>query len=539
MKRLFCYIILCVLCSPLASHAATITELTYEEDLDQEKSLMIGEVYVIPATNPSRVSVRNPELLDVGKVTEKEVVIVAKKSGDTAVTIWAKDGQKTVYISVYADDLDRIQKRLEKLIYKSLNITGVELKKNETTGKIIIMGEIGPVQKDQIEKVTAPFADKVDILLTVKKESKMVQIEARILELSKNELDNLGIKWNEFIQVRQEPYLAPSGGTTTGVETTLDIVKPMHALWGMGKWSKDAITAKINLLIQTGKGKELSRPKLLCLSGEESKLVVGGEVPYVSGSTTGTAGTSVSVNYKEYGVIFKLRPTVLPDGKIFLSLGAEVSAIDWTNAITLSGIRIPAFTKRTADTVLNLSSGETIFIAGLIKNTETENVDKLPAIAEVPVLGKLFRSKDFRNSQTELVITLTSDVVESQGSAEFPAVTEPKGEQYRNLMAISENSTIPRQLQGYVLRVQKKITDNMAYPTTLLNTGWEGVVMLRLSLDKAGDLRDAQVSKSSGYKIFDDEALRLVRSLSFPSFPSDVNLEELNIEIPIAYRENR
>jgi protein TonB len=137
-----------------------------------------------------------------------------------------------------------------------------------------------------------------------------------------------------------------------------------------------------------------------------------------------------------------------------------------------------------------------------------------------------------------LVITLTPETVESRASGEFPAVNQAPANRSASMVPITETN-IPRELQGYILRVQKKIADNMAYPATLINTGWEGSVVLKLTLDKKGDLRDARISKSSGYKIFDDDAVRLVRSLSFPAFPSDVSISELNIDIPITYRENR
>jgi TonB family protein len=404
------------------------------------------------------------------------------------------------------------------------------LKKNESTGRIIVSGDVTALEKEHIDKILEPFKDKVENILTTKKESKMVEIEARILELNKSELDKLGVEWQQYIQIRQEPYAATTT-TTTGVQTTLDIEKKWTAAWGMGKWSRDALTAKINTLIQTGKGKELSRPKLLCLSGEEAKLSVGGEVPYVTGSTTGSAGTTVSVAYKEYGVILKIRPIVsLDNKKIYASLHSEVSSLDWANAIVVSGVKSPAFTTRVADTVLNLKSNDTIFIAGLIKNKESEGIQKFPALGEVPILGMLFRSKDFQNSQTELVISLTPKVVAPE---EETAESKDKDQKTFELYT----GVLPDELRGYVAEMQKQIADNIIYPPAIVNTGWEGMVVLKLNIDHAGNLKDVQVAKSSGHRIFDNEAVKLVRGLSYPPFPPDVGLEELSIEVPIAYRE--
>jgi protein TonB len=106
-------------------------------------------------------------------------------------------------------------------------------------------------------------------------------------------------------------------------------------------------------------------------------------------------------------------------------------------------------------------------------------------------------------------------------------------------LASQRGSIIPDELQSYVLKVQKKILNHISYPKTLLGTGWEGTVVLKLNIERTGDLKDVQISKSSGYRIFDEEALKTVRSLSFSSFPQDVQIEELKIEIPIAYSERQ
>jgi pilus assembly protein CpaC len=363
----------------------------------------------------------------------------------------------------------------------------------------------------------------------------MVEIEARILELNKNDLDSLGVQWMQSLQIRQEPYRFPEDTSNGGVTTTLNIQKKWTAAWGMGKWSRDALTAKINLLIERGHGKELSRPKLLCLSGEEAKLTVGGEVPYLSGSTTGTAGTSSTVSYKEYGVILKIRPIVSVNGKkIYASMRAEVSALDLVNSITVNAVRVPAFTTRIAETVLNLRSGDTVFIAGLIKGKDSEIIDKFPFLNNVPVLGELFKSKDFKNEQTELVITLTPKVVVSEDKEEIKEkeVTDKKDiELYTGI--------IPDSLQDYITTVKNQIKDNIVYPAGLLNTGWEGMVVLKLNIKYSGDLKDVQVTKSSGHRLFDIEAVKLVKSLTFAPFPPDAGIEELKIDIPIVYRPKR
>ncbi|MFA5008584.1 MAG: TonB family protein [Candidatus Omnitrophota bacterium] len=518
----------------LLASSAVFSQNIFEPLAQDEYTLVSGEAMAVAVSFPQRVSMRDPEIADITKVSDREIVIVAKKPGETTLTIWNKDGEKTYYLTVYSQDLDRVLMRLEKLIRKDLKITNAVLKKNEATGKIIIAGDLSSLEKEQIDKVVEPFKDRVDNILTVKKETKMVEIEARILELNKTDLDRLGVKWQEYVQIRQEPYIAPSSTTTGGVSTTLDIAKKWTAAWGMGSWSRDALTARIDMLVREGKGKELSRPKILCLSGEEAKLTVGGEVPYLSGSTTGSAGTTVSVSYKEYGVILKIRPIVSNDNKkIYASLRAEVSALDLVNAITVSGTRVPAFTTRIAETVLNLKSGDTIFIAGLIKQQDSEGIDKLPALGNLPIIGALFKSKEFQNAQTELVISLTPKVIPLDDKEEIPDVKEITGR--KDLEAYA--GIIPTNMQNYVLDVQEQIIGNISYPPSLAQTGWEGMVVLKINISQTGDVKNVKVSKPSGHKIFDTDAVTVVKSLTFPPFPPDTDIRELNINVPIVYRE--
>lgn len=523
-------------------------DLGLEEE--NEISLVVGEIDIISVSSPTRVSVRNPSVIEVNKVSDKEIVISAKKRGETILTIWDARGEKEFYVSVLSHDLDKVKERLDKVINEKLKISGVKLKENEATGKLMLIGEVTAAEKEQLDQVLDPFYEMVegkrlsatiDNLLTVKKEDKMVEIEARILELNKSDLDKLGIKWMEYIQIRQEPYKTEmSSGTGAGiVETTLNKIKPWTGVWGMSEWSRDALHARLDILIRDGKGRELSRPKLLCLSGEEASLLVGGEVPYVSAATTTSVGLGITVEYKEYGVILKLRPTVLKDGRIFVTLTTEVSDLDFVNSLTqIQGYTVPAFTKREASTVLNLTSGDTIFIAGLIKNKDSENIDKLPALGSIPIIGALFRSREFQNEETELVISLTPKVVQMEGQKDKQLAIEKNFDETfkRDLRAAD---TSPDDLQGYILMVQDKILDNIAYPASLLHTGWEGVVVLKLYIDQTGELNDIQMVKSSGYRAFDDEAFRVVKGMSFPAFPSDVQLEELKVEIPIVYRERK
>ncbi len=510
---------------------------------EKDIKLVIGEIVIINVSSPQRVSLQDPKIADISKVAEKEVIISGKHPGSTILVIWDQEGKKEFKLTVFAQDLDQVMGKLKKLINEDLKISNVNFKKNEAAGRVIIIGEVTEKQKTQIETVLAEFATKDDIsiidnLITVRQESKMVEIECQILELSKNDLDDLGVEWNQFFDVREEPYAASS--STTGVNTSLSGVSPWTGLWSLTRWSRDAVISKINTLVQRGDGKVLSRPRLLCLSGQEAKLSVGGEVPYVSATATGTAGTGVSIEYKEYGVILTLSPTVLEDERIVLNMSTEVSELDWVNDITVAGISVPAFLTRKANTVVNVVSGDTIFIGGLIKSDQSRSIDKFPGLSSIPILGALFRSKRFQDDQTEMVITL------------MPVLRESKKEQPSTQALTTEVKAYPQEkaytvlpgylkedanLTSYCLYLQNLISRSLLYPRLAEDAGWQGVVKLKMHLNFGGELLDVTVSESSGYLSFDEEVIKTAKSLSpYPAFPSNIEIEDLWLDIPIVYK---
>ncbi len=517
------------------------------ENVETEIRLVVGEVHVFKIDFPQRVSIRNPEIADISKVSDSEVVVVAKQQGETTLTVWDKDGQRQFFVVVYPQDATRVIEKLNTLINQNLGIENVHYKLNETSGKVMILGEVTPRQFEQVEKVLSGFYDVngksvlLDNLLTITEESKMVEIDCQILEINKTDLDRLGFKWVEYLQIREEPYSAATSATvaaSSGVQTTLNRDVPWSKLWPSHEASRDAMHARINFLVRNNRAKVLSRPKLLCLSGKEAKLVVGGEVPYISASTTGAAGTSVSVEYREYGVILKLRPEVLANEKILLNVGTEVSELDWANAIVVQSIQVPAFLTRKADTSLNVVSGDTIIIGGLIKNEESKNVDKVPWMGEVPILGGLFRSKEFQDDQTELVIMLTPLIKKSELETAKLEAAEALGK-----TAVSKPIIYPDYLEkdtvlnDYILRVQKMIFQSLDYPRLAEEAGWQGAMSLKLHISNTGKLIEARVSESSGYLSFDNSVINAVKALSsYPPFPMGIDLEDLWVDIPIVYK---
>jgi TonB family protein len=316
----------------------------------------------------------------------------------------------------------------------------------------------------------------------------------------------------------------------------------------MANLTREAFTFKLDALIQEGKARILSRPRLSCQSGKEAKLVVGGEVPVLSGTTTpssttpGAVGatTGASVEYKEYGVILNIKPRLEESGRIHVNLDVVVSEVGET--VSTSYALAYTMTKRTATTELFLNDGQTMALGGLIKKRSSEDLKRMPWLSDIPVLGLFFRQRTNKEgwksdtdkiNDTELFITLTPHLVSQN---EKPQNELKPGQQNINIPSVGDDQ-IKDPVLKYSKLAQKRILDNLVYPQEAKEAGFQGAVKLSLKLSPQGDLLDAKVKESSSYRILDDAALKIAQETSpYPPFPAEIKEKELWVDIPIVYQ---
>ncbi|MCL7977361.1 MAG: type II and III secretion system protein, partial [marine benthic group bacterium] len=176
-------------------------------------------------------------------------------------------------------------------------------------------------------------------------------------------------------------------------------------------------------LKSNGGFRSLAEPNLLAAHGQEASFLAGGEFPYPvvqGGSNVG----AVTIQFREYGVRLNFKPEIMPTGNVRLRVAPEVSTLDFANGLTLSGFNIPSILTRKAETEIELADGQTFAIAGLIDNSMLQDVDKIPLLGDIPILGSLFRSKEVRQNRSELLVLVTPVIV--QPLDESPPV--PTGE---------------------------------------------------------------------------------------------------------------
>jgi pilus assembly protein CpaC len=227
----------------------------------------------------------------------------------------------------------------------------------------------------------------------------MIEVGVEIMEIDSQSALKAGLSWGS---------ITSGNGSTSTTTNNLSISENTPpSLVSLGSFTRESLTANLELLVNRGKAKILSKPKLLTISGEEASFLAGGEIPYATTNKEGAA----NVEWKPYGVKLKIKPTIDSSENIDASLRAEVSEIDNTNGIVSSGIVIPALKTRWAETSVYMKSGNTLVIAGLIDEENQKTTSGIPLISDIPIIGELFRFTDDEKTQTELVIFVTPTLI--------------------------------------------------------------------------------------------------------------------------------
>jgi pilus assembly protein CpaC len=510
----------------------------------QEIQILKGDVYNVPTENLSRVSVTDPNVVDINNAKPQEVTLIGKEAGQTALFVWDDAGKRTYIVRVIEEDLGLLQARVASLL-ESAGLNGIAIKENPQEGKVVLTGSLSEKKLANLETIMDPFAGRIINFVQKEDIQDLIQIDMQITELSTTLTKAMGVDWT----TGSDDSMSPSWKETMPAATG-----EFRDLFKLGDFNRTtAITAKVNALIKEGKAKVLSKPRLVVVNGKEATFLVGGEIP-IRTTTSNSTGGSVqqNVEFKEYGVSMAITPTI-KDGKVDILMNIEISDIDAANT---SGNDV-AFVTRSAQTQLFLDDRQTIVLAGLIKRSKSLDSNRVPLLGSIPVVGLLFRSKKTPSpdTETEVVISLTPTILRSaQKKVALTVQADPVSagaisgsmmvsDQPPAMMApvLTKNAaglpvTVPATIEPYARSVQEKISSAIAYPYEAQENGWQGTVKLSLVIRRDGSLRDAVIRESSGYDVFDQDALNTAQILApYNPFPESIAEEQLTITIPIVY----
>ena len=302
------------------------------------------------------------------------------------------------------------------LIEQAVGIPGVKVTIAED--KVILQGQVRSLaEKLLAEERAKPFGTVINRLEVIKPTVRQFVAEVQVLEVSRNALQKLGISWGTT-------QVTGTGGTAGGVQTKIFTVTPGQAVFGeetveqpIGRVSP--IGAQINALIQSGQARLLANPQQKTIEGSDATFLVGGLIPipvfgFFGVGAGAAAPGAATVVFFPFGITLTLHPEATSEGEIFLQMRVEVTAPDYGLATQVLGTTVPGFRFRGLDDVkLLLRSGDTVVISGLIQDELREQISRLPLLSKIPILGELFKSREFVRQQTELVITVTIHMEET------------------------------------------------------------------------------------------------------------------------------
>jgi len=405
--------------APVPARAAPkpVVNIPRDDALLPEIEMFVGESRVFPSPGVARIAVGNGAILNAAALDGREVILFANAPGTSSLFIWNNRGQhQRLKISIVPGDTARYAREIAAFLQ------GIPNARTAIIGdKVIVEGDqLSDQELARIEQLAKVYPQIVNFTHSQGME-KMVMLDVKVVEFPVSELRDIGLKWGTTggmaiggiwspirrgndgpyqINIQSNPngpapITNPSGTGPVPLPAGLNVLSAVNL----------GLNATLNLLAQQGRTTILAQPQLSARNGAKASFLAGGEIPYAVTSSDGP-----SVSFKPYGVRLDIQPRVDRHGNVRATVDTEVSNID-PSVTTPFG---PALLSRKTSTEFNVQAGETIVLSGLIQRENATNVDKVPGLGDLPVIGALFRSRKFQNKETELVIFVTPSVVDAR-----------------------------------------------------------------------------------------------------------------------------
>ncbi|MES2207483.1 MAG: pilus assembly protein N-terminal domain-containing protein [Pseudomonadota bacterium] len=387
---------------------------TSDNSAATEIEMFAGESRVFPAPGVARIAVGNGQVMNAAALDNKEVLVFANAVGTSSLFVWNKEGRsQRIKIHIVPGETSRFAREVAAFLSSIPNA-----KTSIIGDKVVVEGDqLTDLDLAKIEELSKRYPQIVNFTNRLGWEQ-MVLIDVKVVEFPSKELREIGLKWNATgggaiggiwsparrgtdgpyqinVQSSNAPITNPTGEGSVSVPSGLNVLSAIN----MG------LNAQLNLLAHEGKAAILAQPQLSARNGAKATFLAGGEYPYTVSTINGQ-----TVLFKSYGIKLDIQPRVDRNGTIRASIESEVSTID-ASFNTAAG---PALRSRRTTTEFNVKAGDTIVLSGLLTRESARDLDKVPLLGDVPVLGALFRSKRYQNDETELVVFVTPTIVDSR-----------------------------------------------------------------------------------------------------------------------------
>lgn len=372
----------------------------------------LNESKYMAASGITRLAVGNPAIADVQLLSSGDFLLVGKKAGTTSLIVWSDGGRRTEY-TVYVAGNDR---GMASAIQDAIGYPKVHVQM--IGDRVMLRGKVeNQYEHDSALKIAGLYTggdgSGVIDLLEMEHPSQ-IRLEAQIIEINSDYTKNLGIQyWS------QTPGSNSNSGSSTGNPNNNITVGTAGLFYGgedfsstrkHGGWLGSHV-ANVNVtlqaLINEGKARILSRPSITTMSGKTANILIGGRIPIPVSDGNG----NVSIDWHEYGVKLKIEPVVDSEDKITSKVHAEVSTLDYSHGVKIDSFSVPGIATREAESEVNVRSGMTMAIGGLINSEDAKIVSKIPLLGDLPIIGRFFRHTSNTRDKREVIILITPTLV--------------------------------------------------------------------------------------------------------------------------------
>jgi pilus assembly protein CpaC len=391
------------------------------KDLTNDLSVVVGKSALVDFNKPiTRVAIAAGDIAEATAVSPTEVMVNGRAPGNTSLIVWEQGGERQFFnITVRPSRAtsDDTMTGLRREIRAAL--PGQDISVVAENNLVFLRGTVNDLASSDRAVQIASGAGKVVNLMYVNVPAPPPQIllKVRFASVDRNLTTELGINIfslgaaNTIGGITTGQFAPPTitGGTGGGTSPIATITNALNLFFFRPDLN---LGATIQAMESEGLVEVLAEPNIIAEDGKQASFLAGGEYPYpvVQGTSAGGAG-AVTIQFKEFGVRLNFIPTLTPRGTIRLQVAPEVSALDFADAVTISGFTIPAITVRRVKTEVELNEGQSFAIGGLLDNTETQTFTKIPFIGSIPILGKLFQSISKNRTNTELIVIVTPEIV--------------------------------------------------------------------------------------------------------------------------------
>lgn len=372
----------------------------------------LNESKYMAASGITRLAVGNPAIADVQLLSSGDFLLVGKKAGTTSLIVWSDGGRRTEY-TVYVAGNDR---GMASAIQDAIGYPKVHVQMIKD--RVMLRGKVeNQYEHDTALKIAGLYTggdgSGVIDLLEMEHPSQ-IRLEAQIIEINSDYTKNLGIQyWS------QTPGSNSSSGSSTGNPNNDITVGTAGLFYGGEDFSSSRkhggwlgshvanVNVTLQALINEGKARILSRPSITTMSGKTANILIGGRIPIPVSDGNG----NVSIDWHEYGVKLNIEPVVDSEDKITSKVHAEVSTLDYSHGVKIDSFSVPGIATREAESEVNVRSGMTMAIGGLINSEDAKIVSKIPLLGDLPIIGRFFRHTSNTRDKRELIILITPTLV--------------------------------------------------------------------------------------------------------------------------------